>query len=233
MGKKSKKKRAKASKASPQSAASVRPSEVAATRAPPDAPTSQDAQDVPIKRNVPVQRSVSGVVPAQDVSHQPTVSEVVPAHDAAIVLRVPLDPLPDLAALAAAELASNDDETARSSKLRLDESRATSRVAVSVDIHFTSESHFFTGLSGDISEGGLFLSTYRPLSIGSEVEVEFSLPASDRTVVARGKVRWLREHSEDHPRGVGISFEELSDEDRERIHAFCSRRPPLYYEDVG
>jgi uncharacterized protein (TIGR02266 family) len=113
------------------------------------------------------------------------------------------------------------------------EQRASARVSVSVDIHLASESHFFSGLSGDVSEGGLFLSTYRPLPIGSSVEIEFSLPGSDATLHARGEVRWLREHSADEPRGVGIAFEELADEDRERIHRFCTMRPPLYYEDVG
>ncbi len=114
-----------------------------------------------------------------------------------------------------------------------DEQRASQRVSVTVDIHLASESQFFSGLSGDISEGGLFLSTYRPLPIGSAVDLEFSLPGSDSPLRARGEVRWLREHGSDQPRGVGIAFETLEDEDRERIHRFCALRPPLYYEDVG
>lgn len=114
-----------------------------------------------------------------------------------------------------------------------EEHRASQRVAVAVDIHLASESHFFSGLSGDISEGGLFLSTYRPLPIGSTVDLEFSLPGSDVPVQARGEVRWLREHSTGQPRGVGIAFDELAEDDRERVHRFCTMRPPLYYDDVG
>jgi uncharacterized protein (TIGR02266 family) len=114
-----------------------------------------------------------------------------------------------------------------------EEHRASPRVSIAVDIHLSSDSHFFSGLSGDISEGGLFLSTYRPLSIGSEVDLEFSLPGSSKSVHARGAVKWLREHSIHQPRGFGIAFEHLSDDDRDRIHAFCCARPPLYYEDVG
>ncbi len=114
-----------------------------------------------------------------------------------------------------------------------EEHRASRRVSLAVDIHLSSESHFFSGLSGDISEGGLFLSTYRALTVGTQVDVEFSLPGSEHPVQARGEVRWIREHSAEQPRGVGIAFEDLSDDDREEIHAFCSSRPPLYYEDVG
>lgn len=114
-----------------------------------------------------------------------------------------------------------------------EEQRASRRVAVAVDVHLASDSHFFSGLSGDISEGGLFLSTYRPLPVGSCVEVELSLPGSNETLHARGEVRWLREHSTGQPQGVGIAFDDLADDDRERIHRFCTMRPPLYYDDVG
>jgi len=114
-----------------------------------------------------------------------------------------------------------------------EEKRESERVSLSVDIHLSSDSQFFSGLSGDISEGGLFLSTYRAIAIGSPVALEFSLPGAQDAVRAKGEVRWLREHSTGQPRGVGIAFEELADEDRERIERFCTVRPPLYYEDVG
>jgi uncharacterized protein (TIGR02266 family) len=112
----------------------------------------------------------------------------------------------------------------------VEEHRASPRVSLAVDIHLSSDSHFFSGLSGDISEGGVFLSTYRALTVGTQVDVEFSLPGTERRIHARGEVRWIREHSAEQPRGVGIAFEDLAAEDREEIHAFCSSRPPLYYD---
>lgn len=114
-----------------------------------------------------------------------------------------------------------------------EEHRASHRTSLAVELHLASESHFFTGLSGDISEGGVFVSTYRDLAVGSLVDIEFSLPGSDRVVHARGEVRWHRDASPDVPPGVGIAFDELSDEDRALIHGFCTVRPPLYYDDVG
>src|SRR5437868_887076 len=53
------------------------------------------------------------------------------------------------------------------------------RVSVAVDIHLSSESHFFCGLSGDISEGGVFVTTYLALPIDGSVDLEFSLPGTD------------------------------------------------------
>jgi hypothetical protein len=43
-------------------------------------------------------------------------------------------------------------------------------------------------------------------------------------------VRWIRLASESAPPGLGISFDELSDEARGLVHEFCQERPPLYYE---
>lgn len=157
-------------------------------------------------------------------------------------------PPPPSEATAAVETATAREEPAREEPAReeatrpeptpstapaplvIEEHRASPRVSLSVDIHLSSDSHFFTGLSGDISEGGIFVSTYRPLDIGNEVELELTLPGSAEPFTARGTVRWIREHSADHPRGFGISFDVLADGERERIHDFCARRPPLYYE---
>ena len=114
-----------------------------------------------------------------------------------------------------------------------DEHRKSERISLSVELHLASESHFFSGLSGDISEGGVFVSTYRDLATGTPVDLEFSLPGSNRVVKAKGEVKWHRSASEGAPPGVGIAFEELSEDDRRLIHRFCSIRPPLYYDDVG
>ncbi|HEY2517798.1 MAG TPA: TIGR02266 family protein [Polyangiaceae bacterium] len=111
------------------------------------------------------------------------------------------------------------------------EHREHPRVALHVEIDLHSESHFFTGLSGDVSEGGLFVQTYRPLRVGDEVDVSFDL--EDRMVQARALVAWSRDRSATCEPGFGLSFRGLTDEQRETIHAFCAKREPLYYDAVG
>ncbi len=106
--------------------------------------------------------------------------------------------------------------------------RAHPRVVVVVAVGLETESHFFAGLAGDISEGGVFVQTYRDLPVGSPVEVQFDLP--DAQLHAHGRVRWHRDSSDSSPPGVGIAFEELAEEDRRLIQRFCERRAPLYYE---
>lgn len=118
-------------------------------------------------------------------------------------------------------------------QVEVEEHRASKRVSIEVELHLASESHFFSGLSGDISEGGVFVSTYRALAQGSLVDLEFSLPGASQPLHARGEVRWHRDATPHGPPGVGISFDDLTEEDRKAIHRFCTMRPPLYYDDVG
>ena len=113
------------------------------------------------------------------------------------------------------------------------ERRASQRthVAVEVEVSHSSESQFFVGLTGDISEGGLFVATWRRFSVDAPVALALSLP--DGPLLARGRVCWIREQVDGGATpGLGIAFESLSAADRARIEAFCAVRAPLYV-DVG
>lgn len=108
------------------------------------------------------------------------------------------------------------------------EHRQFPRAALEVDVDLASDSNFFSGLSGDLSEGGLYVATYRAMEIGRPVDVEFRLP--NGKVHAHGVVRWHRDATECSPPGVGIVFEDLSDAQKQLIHEFCAYRPPFYYD---
>jgi uncharacterized protein (TIGR02266 family) len=109
--------------------------------------------------------------------------------------------------------------------------RSATRTRLEVEVTLDSESQFFSGLTRDISRGGVFVATYRILPVGRAVVLEFTLPDESR-VTATGQVRWIRDEVGDGtaPVGMGIVFDTLSDEDRARIEAFCVARDPLYIE---
>jgi uncharacterized protein (TIGR02266 family) len=111
------------------------------------------------------------------------------------------------------------------------ERRASGRIALEVDVTLNSDSQFFAGLSGDVSEGGLFVHTYKRYEVGTRILVAFSLPTA--SIQTPGTVRWVRPAAGDAPPGVGIAFEALSSGDRESIEAFCRARPPLYHDVDG
>jgi uncharacterized protein (TIGR02266 family) len=111
--------------------------------------------------------------------------------------------------------------------------RTAPRVACEVDIGFQSESNFFTGFSEDISEGGLFISTYDFKTIGTEIDVNFTLP-SGHTVIAQGVVRWIRELNPLTPEmepGMGVQFIGLGQDDKDAINTYLDQRSPMFYEE--
>jgi uncharacterized protein (TIGR02266 family) len=108
--------------------------------------------------------------------------------------------------------------------------RNSGRAPFIADLKFGEDVELFTGLSLDISEGGLFVATYTEIPVGTRLVLCFELP--DGSVVeARGEVRWTRPQSSDDERpGIGIAFTELPNAAREQIVALCARQPPRYFE---
>lgn len=111
---------------------------------------------------------------------------------------------------------------------RAQERRSRPRVQIAVEVSLTSDSQFYTGLTGDLSEGGVFIATYHHLPVGSAIDVTLALP--DGEVHARGSVRWKREPADGVVPGLGVAFDELPAATREAIEAFCRERDPIYYE---
>lgn len=110
------------------------------------------------------------------------------------------------------------------------ELRATPRRQVEVDVGIHSDSHFFAGLTGDVSRGGLFVATYAELEVGSKVTLDFELPNGH--IVADGTVRWHRSARDHHSPGFGVQFERIAPEMLKLIERFCQARPPLYYDQA-
>jgi len=111
------------------------------------------------------------------------------------------------------------------------ERRTAPRVQLVTAVNLFSASNFFVGFSSDISEGGVFVSSYSLEPVGAEVSVSLGLPGGYE-INARGVVRWIRdprdpENSE--PPGMGIEFVELDDEARGLIAEFVELREPQFH----
>ena len=104
------------------------------------------------------------------------------------------------------------------------------RVFIEVEIGLTSESNIYTGLSLDVSTGGVFVATYEPAPFGTAVSLYFVLP-DGHVVNAEGVVRWTRAASGDAAPGMGVAFTAISGESLAHIAGFCAGRPPLYFDE--
>jgi uncharacterized protein (TIGR02266 family) len=98
-----------------------------------------------------------------------------------------------------------------------------------IELTLGSDSHFFAGLSGDVTRGGIFVSTYEALPLGTEVAVSASLP--NGKIAAHGRVEWVRDVNAGPPPGLGIVLD-LSEEQLSLIAQYCVGRPPIYI-DLG
>lgn len=111
------------------------------------------------------------------------------------------------------------------------EQRAANRTRLEVEVTFDSESQFFSGITRDVSRGGMFVATYRTLPVGQSILLDFSLPSGERIATA-GTVCWVREGGSEQEAspGMGIAFEALVQRDYALIEEFCTAREPLYID---
>lgn len=104
------------------------------------------------------------------------------------------------------------------------------REQLEANVGATTESNFFVGFSGEISEGGVFIATYTTLAVGAPVDVLVTLPGNYQFTVP-GEVRFVRDPMDmDSDPGIGVGFENLSDEYRELILRFVRKRPPIFFD---
>jgi uncharacterized protein (TIGR02266 family) len=107
------------------------------------------------------------------------------------------------------------------------------RVDLEANIGATTESNFYVGFSGEIADGGVFVSTYEVLAKNTSVKVLVTLPGNFE-FHAMGWVRFVRDpfdmNSEAEP-GMGVQFESLDAKARELVLRFVRKRPPMFYED--
>lgn len=111
------------------------------------------------------------------------------------------------------------------------ERRVHTRIQVQVEVSMESATQLYTGLTGDLSEGGVFVPTWQEVPVGSEVDLELTLP--NGSIRTRSVVRWRREMSSDTPDvppGVGIGFLDMDDDAQALLSDFCASREPLYYD---
>lgn len=111
--------------------------------------------------------------------------------------------------------------------------RSTVRLDAEIELDLHSDHNFYTGFSANISDGGLFVATYRPQSVGDRLNVKFKLPGVDEPIEAKVEVRWVRDAraGDDTAPGFGATFVELSDHGRALVERYLDKREPLFFEE--
>ncbi len=105
------------------------------------------------------------------------------------------------------------------------DNRKHPRTPVIIRVDYRDIDTFFTNFAENLSEGGMFISTNRPLSPGTTLFLEFLLPDTSLKVKTRAEVMWSRSNAKSptEKRGMGIRFQELSREDKAKINIMLQR----------
>ncbi len=89
------------------------------------------------------------------------------------------------------------------------ERRESGRAAVQLPIEYERLNAFLSDYTHNISQGGTFIRTERPLPTGTVLSFTIQAPKVGEPILLRGVVRWVIEADQarpDRPAGMGIEF---------------------------
>ena len=100
-----------------------------------------------------------------------------------------------------------------------DEKRTHIRAPIELKVEYKKMNTFFADYTKNISKGGTFIKTDRPLPVGTEFLFRLVIPSLTDPVEIKGTVVWTnseerKEHPEVEELGMGIQFVYKSDKDR-------------------
>lgn len=112
--------------------------------------------------------------------------------------------------------------------------RQAPRINARLRVHFGFDpQQLLTDYTLNLSSGGLFLETDRPLEVETPLTLEFALPDRSHPVRCKGRVAWV--NFPDHkrkpqmPTGMGVQFLDISLEDLHAIRDFIDKQDIAAY----
>jgi type IV pilus assembly protein PilZ len=110
--------------------------------------------------------------------------------------------------------------------------RSGPRGPIELRVEYKRLNSFFADYTKNISRGGTFISTDRPLEVGTDFVFRLSVPNLPEPLVLKGKVEWIvtPEAAEGRETGMGIGFVFESDAERALIETLVEK---LMIESLG
>jgi type IV pilus assembly protein PilZ len=90
--------------------------------------------------------------------------------------------------------------------------RKDQRTPIELKVQYRRFNSFFSDYAKNISKGGLFIQTPKPLPIGTEFLFRLGIPERQAPFELRGEVKWIE--SEGDSPGMGIQFIYASETER-------------------
>jgi len=101
-------------------------------------------------------------------------------------------------------------------------SRKEARAQKSLSLSFKERQSFIKAYTGNISKGGLFIRTERPLREGEQFLLKLQLPDLPDPIKVNCEVSWAREESdiEKRPPGMGVKFCKMTKRDNQILNRY-------------
>ncbi len=111
--------------------------------------------------------------------------------------------------------------------------RIGTRAAIVLNVEYKRVNTFFADYTRNISKGGTFIRTDRPLQIGTEFVFALTIRTVPEPLKLRGRVRWVvtpEEATAEQPAGMGIEFLYASEDERKSTEAIVEK---LMSQELG
>jgi type IV pilus assembly protein PilZ len=103
-----------------------------------------------------------------------------------------------------------------------DRRTGTARAPIELKVEYKRLNSFFADYTKNISRGGTFIRTDKPLDIGTDFVFKLGVPSLSEPLVLQGKVQWIVTPEQVTPgqeAGMGIGFIFQSEADRQRVES--------------
>ena len=113
-----------------------------------------------------------------------------------------------------------------------DDRREEDRAPITLRVEYKRVNTFFADYTKNISKGGTFIRTTKPLELGTALDFVLNLP-DEKKVELTGVVKWVvseEDATDDAPAGMGIQFVFADDAKRVEVEAYVSE---LMNESLG
>lgn len=104
--------------------------------------------------------------------------------------------------------------------------RKHTRAPIELRVEYKRLNSFFADYTRNISRGGTFVATERPLPVGTEFLFKLTVPKLDKPLALRGKVHWIvapEDAEEERVAGMGIGFVYQTEAERQAVEREVER----------
>jgi Tfp pilus assembly protein PilZ len=102
-------------------------------------------------------------------------------------------------------------------QLLIEDQRVSSRKTCHIPVNYASHDRIYSSFIHDISASGIYITTEKPLLVGEDIVVSFSIEGYDRPFKIKGKI--VRTDQ----KGVGIEYKDVSHYVEEMLELLVKR----------